>query len=363
MNLAPDSGMPDTHAPAGWRFTLRDLFVTLTVVGILVGLLSMVLNSARQAKYSEQRGTCIGNMNQLSQGLQAHVDVWRALPPLYWGRNSRLHPNPPLSPLDASGMYSWQVRLLPFIEEGELYRNIHGSSAKFASDSTHLQVYSPQSNGRISPSKIRIPALQCPSVPDNRADGNCNYAALSATRLPLLLEVEPAKDGLPDFKQEPDGMLIPDRAMHGQPLARMVDGASKTAVLIESREPTRSNWYDPQQAFVVGFLPSGSGPVDLARSDYFPRFNAAGGWQFNSAAGNRTALNHGPTSGQPKNIYYGNTGDPLERSWGPSSAHEGRITVGMGDGSWRELDENIDPAVFFSLITVGGAESLTPPWE
>ena len=39
-------------------------------------------------------------------------------------------------------------------------------------------------------------------------------------------------------------------------MARMKDGASKTAVLIESVESVRSKWYDPQQGFVVGFLPA-----------------------------------------------------------------------------------------------------------
>ncbi len=67
-------------------------------------------------------------------------------------------------------------------------------------------------------------------------------------------------------------MIIPDAKMRGHTMARMKDGPSKTAVVVESVEGVRSNWYDPQQGFVVGFYPADSTPVDAAASNYYPYF-------------------------------------------------------------------------------------------
>jgi hypothetical protein len=303
-------------------------------------------------------------VRQLALALQNHNDTFKTFPPLYFSNVAEHKANPELNPANAAEYYSWQMRILPFIEEDTLYKGISASSRKFTVPSTKVTVLSEK--GQTSPQNIKIGQFLCPVSSGDEPDGNCNYVALSSTRLPLLLQTTTGKDGLPAYKQSPDGMIIPEKTLRGYPTARMADGTSKTALVVESREAARSNWYHPQESFVVGFLPADSTPIDAAASNYYPYFkfdpDPAAQWNFNPQAGNRTALNFGPSIRHAFATYHGLAGDPLERSWGPSSLHDGGIViVGMGDGSVQEINADaIDPLVFFAAITARGGEHVPP---
>lgn len=346
-------------------FTLVELLVVIAIVALMVVLLLPAINDNR-GTHRGLKHSCRNNVKQLALGLQNHHDTYKTFPPLYFSSVAEHKANPELNPAKAGEYYTWQTRVLPFIEEDTLYKGISASSKKFTLPSTKITVAA--ANGQTSPKNVKLASqLYCPELRDNQPDGNCNYVALSATRLPLLTNVVTDLGGMTIYKKHPDGMIIPDKKMRGYSLARMSDGTSKTAVFIESREALRSNWYEPPQSFVVGFLPADSTPIDAAAREYYPYFKSGegkAGWQFNPAAGNRTALNFGPTDKQPNAAYHGIAGDPLERTWGPSSAHEGGvINVGMGDGSVQEIKSDIDPMVLFALITVRGEYSPTAPQD
>jgi hypothetical protein len=371
--------MDETPTPASRTFTLRDLFVAIAVVAVLMGLWVAYLNHQRHDRIRRSLGGCRNQMKQLTLALQNHNDTFKTFPPLFFSADPAVKSNPPLNPINAAGTYSWQVRVLPFIEEDTLYKSISRNSQKFALPSTAVTVPSPD-NKNISPHDLPLPsAFTCHAILEDVPNGNCNYAALSATRLPLFSDTQTVRtnphevQNAPQFgpKFKPDGMIIPDKQMRGQSMARMSDGTSRTAVLIESREVKRSSWYDPQQSFVVGFLPADSAPIDAAASNFYPYFNrplpdpppepptapTAADWRFNPATGDRTALNFGPQGATPKAAYHG-----LERSWGPSSGHGGGIImVGLGDGSVLELQDDVDPKVFFALITTRAGEEVGFP--
>jgi len=359
-------------------FTLTELLVVIAIIALLVTLVIPAIQSPRGG--SSLKISCRNNMKQLTLALQNHSDSYRCFPPLYFSNDPAnladpaLSPadlaDPALSPADASDYYSWQTRILPFIEEDTLYKSVSAKSKKFTMPSSSVKVPVATSS-TDSPGTIRMNQLICPSYPGDFDTGLSNYVAISSTRLPLLLKITQDKDGQPAYKQEPDGMLIPEKTQRGYPMTRMKDGTSKTAVLIESVENVRSNWYDPQQGFVVGFLPADSTPINAAASNYYPYYGphqagtvaapAPARWQFNPTAGNRTALAVAKDPGPPAIPYHPVKGDPLERTWGPSSAHMGGIIiVGMGDGSVMEITTEIDPAVFFAAITARGAEAVQP---
>jgi prepilin-type N-terminal cleavage/methylation domain-containing protein len=356
------------HTNQRRAFTIVELLVVIAIIALLVALLLPAINSDRNGR-GHMRNSCRNNIKQLALALQNHNDTFKTFPPLYFSNEPAKKANPALNPKDAADYYSWQTRVMPFIEEDTLYKSVSANSKKFTLPSSAIKI--PVASGNTdSPGTIRQGQLICPSYPGDDSPGISNYVALSSTRLPLLLNTVPGSDGLPAYKQEPDGMIIPEKLQRGYPLSRMKDGASKTAVMIESVESARSNWYDPQQGFVVGFLPADSTPIDAAASDYYPTFGsrqagtvaapAPPRWQFNPSAGNRTALAQvTDNSLQPKIPYHAVKGDPLERTWGPSSAHLGGIIiVGMGDGSVREIKDDIDPKVFFAAITARGGEDV-----
>ncbi|MGC4006373.1 MAG: hypothetical protein QM811_25920 [Pirellulales bacterium] len=149
--------------------------------------------------------------------------------------------------------------------------------------------------------------------------GTSNYVALSATKQALFAVEGDYKPmgGTQKFVLPPDGMIIPDKLGKGQSMARMSDGTSKTAVLCESRETTRSNWYDAQQTFVCGFLPGDAVKVKEDEPAVYPFFDATGDFITDPKGEKRTALEYGPTPHDPKQAYNADQKDPLRREWGP----------------------------------------------
>lgn len=94
-------------------FTLVELLVVIAIIGILIG---MLLPAVQQIRETARRTDCLNNLRQV--GLAAHMfhDVNQAFPP------SRISSpaDAPLS-LRTDGGESWFVRLLPFIEQNDLY--------------------------------------------------------------------------------------------------------------------------------------------------------------------------------------------------------------------------------------------------
>lgn len=349
------------HPSRRRAFTRVEFVVVAIIIAVAITFFIMVIPRAGGAAYLN---SCRNNQRLIGIALSNYQVAHRVFPPLYYSNDPALKERPPLSPLAAAASYSWQTRLLPFLEQPEFHRELSAASQKFTLPSTDVKVPGPGGAGTMSPREVIFKQLRCPAVPDAPTPGNGNYAATSVTRLPLLTELVKGEEGVPPaFKREPDGVIVPEHGMNGISPQRMQDGSSKTILVIESREAARSDWYDPQQSFVAGFVPADSTPIDEAGSNYYPYF--APDWTFNPTAGNRTALNYGPTAEKPDQAYNAIKGDPLERTWGPSSAHEGGVVLAvMGDLSVQEIWPDVDPRVFFAAITARGSEtvpSLPPP--
>ena len=347
-------------------FTLIELIIVIAILGILIALLLPAIQAARAAAL---KNSGRNNMKQLVLALQNHNDTYKSFPPLFFTGDLELK-GKKLNPVEATKQYTWIMRIMPFIEEDTMYKQVSTASTKFSKDATTIQVKDAQGQ-MVSPGAITFAALTIPNLKGG-APGTTNYVALSSTRQPLLLNID-ATGAAETFKQpSPDGMIIPDKLARGQSMARMVDGTSKTAVLSDSRELTKSNWYTPQQTFVCGFLPEDTKPIDEAKSQFYPYFDSEMKWV--PIPGNdRTALNYGPLqfapaagvkavavpANAPKQAYNGDAKDPLARDWGPSSVNMGGVVItGMGDGSVHEVvDLKIDPKVYFSAITPRGGEN------
>jgi prepilin-type N-terminal cleavage/methylation domain-containing protein/prepilin-type processing-associated H-X9-DG protein len=105
-----------TRVTAGSRgrrgFTLVELLVVIAIVGLLLSLLLPAVQSAREAS---RRTQCASQLRQLGVGLQAHHAARNSFPPGGVERRGR--------------RLAWSVYLLPYIEQGALYRDFHLRSA------------------------------------------------------------------------------------------------------------------------------------------------------------------------------------------------------------------------------------------
>ncbi|MGC4006491.1 MAG: DUF1559 domain-containing protein [Pirellulales bacterium] len=358
-----------SYAPRRGRgFTLVELLVVIAIIGILVALLLPAIQAARQAAF---KNSCRNNQKQLGLSLQNHADTYKTFPPLFFSSNATYKTElNPAAPNGNTNSYSWIVRVLPFIEEDALYKQLSSKSTKFSVAASGVLVNDPTgvTTAGINPQRIRLNALICPSFSGETEAGTSpnnynatNYVAISTTTEQKLTTGATAATAFPTPATPPDGMIIPDKLAKGQNMSRMSDGTSKTVVLAETKEgvvvsgassnTTYFNWYTPNSTWVAAF------PTALSAVTT-PSFNSTGGWT--AATTDVTALNYGPQVGASTMVYYKSG----TRNFGPSSDHMGGIVIhAMGDGSVQEItDTGTETKAYFAAVTARGGENVTPPW-
>jgi prepilin-type N-terminal cleavage/methylation domain-containing protein len=83
-------------------FTLVELLVVIAIIGVLVALL---LPAVQQAREAARRMSCTNQIKQMALALHNYHDTFQTLPP----------------GLVTSNQTSWQVQILPQLEQTALY--------------------------------------------------------------------------------------------------------------------------------------------------------------------------------------------------------------------------------------------------
>jgi len=96
-------------------FTLVELLVVITIIGMLVGLLLPAVNTAREAG---RRATCLNNLHQLERACAGHVSKLGFYPSGGWGSNSVGNPDFGTGLNQPGG---WIYQILPYIDQTALH--------------------------------------------------------------------------------------------------------------------------------------------------------------------------------------------------------------------------------------------------
>ncbi|MGA2033290.1 MAG: DUF1559 domain-containing protein [Thermoguttaceae bacterium] len=98
-------------------FTLVELLVVIAIMGVLVALLLPAVQAAREAG---RRLQCKNNLKQIGLALQNYHDSQRSFPA---GYTSQVGPGGLAD--DKGPGWGWAARILPYLELGNLYGQIH----------------------------------------------------------------------------------------------------------------------------------------------------------------------------------------------------------------------------------------------
>jgi prepilin-type N-terminal cleavage/methylation domain-containing protein len=142
-------------------FTLVELLVVISIIGMLAGLLLPAVQAAREAG---RRAVCMNNQSQLALACVNYDSAKQCLPPMRGKVGEKITE-------DATdvNVVSWIGFVLPYMEFNQLYQNL--SNVTVTDTTTAATYYEKQ--------LIRIKSLLCPSAdpPDNTNSGThyvCN---------------------------------------------------------------------------------------------------------------------------------------------------------------------------------------------
>lgn len=333
-------GYPSPARPRR-AFSLVELLVVITIIGMLMSILLPAVQAARE---SARRIQCANHLKQLDLALHNYSAQYNCFPGL--GASTNLS-------------FSVQARLLPYVEQGNL-QNIIDFTQPLYLGSSHAQTLNP---AQATAAMTRVGILRCPS--DAAAD---TYVVSSSETLAggnYMICGGSGVDTNYDFRYPTDGLFYYGSALRFRDIK---DGASNTIVFSESLLGTRSNQSSPpipprgsdRLMGSLGGSPNSGAPglSGINNPDLATYAAAATTW-----SGNR---GFGWIVGKPLAVAFNaylSPNDPIPdmQSMGigffaARSAHPNGVNVGMGDGSVRFVNDSVQPAIWRALATRAGGE-------
>ncbi len=338
-------GRRDRSGSARRGFTLVELLVVITIIGILM---MMLLPTVHRSTESARRIQCANNLKQLALAVKQYELYQGVLPA------SGLH-GPP-----APGYYrfveprsgpqfSWLVLILPQLEQANLHSQFDFSRSVFQQPK--------------DPQAIQVPTLLCPSdsargqyfvdgaLTGGKRLAKGNYAAFCS---PFHTEVQLSFPGA----------LIAT----GQSTAAIRDGLSNTLMLSEVR--VRSHPQDQRGAWALAWTAASLLAFDMHHNIFMPRDRYVASNYFVGLA--QPPNNQGPNV----DMLYAcpdMAGAQLEEmpcgvwqkgteweflSAAPRSRHPGGVNVAFADGHVGFLINEVDDFVMAYLISINDGQSL-----
>lgn len=286
-------------------FTLVELLVVISIVGVLIGLLLPAVQFARE---SARRMYCGSNLRQLGLAIHTYHDAFRKVP-----LNSTFG-----EPLGANyRSSSWMQGILPFIEQSSLKDSIHAGATLLENKAVSAHV---------------IALYHCPSDPaplkdQNRAD------------IPADWQV-----GLTSYKSCGGSNWGWGRFTHAESRGRFAsefDGLGKgNGLICPGRGPVLSTRFADVTDGISNTFALGETSGVLTRWSWWFHSNSV-------AANCAVPLNFGRQLRDP---------DRWEDNNGFMSFHAGGAQFSFASGTVQFISDSIDLSTYRKLATIDGGE-------
>lgn len=310
-------------------FTLVELLVVITIIGILVALLLPAVNAARE---TARRTQCMNNMKQLAlASAKFETDQGR-----YPGYMERLQPGKP-----GEKTATWLVMLFPNIEKNDVYDLWSDPSVVPTDD-------------RLYP---YIAFLKCPSNPIRNTNIPENSYVANAGWYPDYGISENPNNGV-FVNMIPDPNLTPAYAPTRVNLTNLRDGASNTITISENLIAGTWDSYGKYAFHTDSYIPFGIPSTQQAPLKAHASPFEQGGtvfcwlWRYDQAAP-ATAPNGCdlvPVEAKINGLKIQST-QRVPTTLRPSAEHPGGVNVAFADGHMIFLRETIDYHVQQQLMT------------
>ena len=323
-------------------FTLIELLVVIAIMAILIALL---LPAVQQAREAARRMQCKNNLRQIGLAIHNYLDLYTYLPP---GATVNLS----VSVTGNNGSWGVHGRILPQLQQGNLYKNVDLSIA---------WDFQAAING------LKIPTYACPSDPRSNEARNpgggkvilypTNYGFNYGTW--FVFDPRTGRGG--------NGAFSPNASLS---TAAFRDGTSNTLLAAEVKawQPYTRNAGPPNTTIPSNVTQAAAVVASGAR------FKNTGHTEWPDGRVHHTGftVTLTPNTFVPFTTSGGETVDADYNSWQEGrnggagnvsyaiitsrSYHEGIVNVALMDGSVRSIGESIDLGIWRALGTRNGGE-------
>ncbi len=227
-------------------FTLVELLVVISIIGILMGLLLPAVNSARE---SARRLQCCNNIKQMALAVLSYEQQQKILPPAMSNKHFGI----------TDLRENWIVLCLPNMDQTALYdeiKQLQKTNANLCGNTTL------STNSAITMDKCRrteISFFKCPSDSNNRVQFTSNSLTWARCNYGCNMGLADANAMVNSNYWQYSYYKGVMAAATSLSIAEISDGASNTVLLGELRAGVITN--DPRGTWMIG----GAGPSGLSR--------------------------------------------------------------------------------------------------
>ncbi|QDU31482.1 hypothetical protein ETAA8_66400 [Anatilimnocola aggregata] len=296
-------------------FTLVELLVVIAIIGVLVALLLPAVQAAREAA---RRMSCSNNLKQYGLALQNYHDTMLAFP--YGGTNG----------ISKNRDLSWQLRILPFMEQNNIYTQVDWNSS-----------YNSAANYLVG--HMFVKGSVCPSQTALRSGSSGEKSATET--LPGFTTHYYGING-PQGTNVKTGQTYTDHALstagHGDIAADGVLNPYESISMAAVTDGTSNTFLVGEISFQKALQPTGSHSLRI--------------WTRGGGAGNTTSSTKNIEFPINSTVYTSATPNFNDISFG--SNHPGGAQFGLTDGSVRLITANIDMSIYKAMASRSGGEAL-----
>lgn len=333
-------------APCG--FSLVELLVVITIIGILISLLLPAVQAAREAA---RRATCCNNLKQIGLSLHNYHSQHNCFP--------GFSPITPETPYAFLFDFSVQAKLLPFVEQKNL-QDLIDFTQPLHQGQVHDQHLNPV---QAQATRTRVPLLRCPSDAGEDVHEDSDGNPLAGGN--YVVCIGSGTGTTYDLRYPTSGTFYCGSACKFRDIK---DGSSHTIILSEGLLGLREGVTQPAAPpgrfdRLVGFMPKaprmdGPGLWGISNPDLAARAAQCTTWQGNRCFGWITG-----TSAATTFSMYLLPNDPTPDMVGMGlgfhaarSFHPGGVNVVFADGSVQFIGDQIELNAWRALGTCAGEE-------